>query len=429
MSTPGLLGIVAWAAFPLVGAILGFCVARIAARIAAEPRPDRISRITSAILETTPLSILARVPSPADLQGIARGLLHGLVSGPEFLRAFREAVSGGVASVSSWKVKDFINRTGLSRFVSENVLGRLAEEESRRLLARSIGSVVSQLPPPAPGGPPAGGFSAALAPLVPAVVDRLIEGLTSPETRELLAARGRELLPKILEKLNVLQRFLLSAGQFDRRIDEKMPEIVDETIAAVEQIVRDPSQQALFLQKLLQGVRDWRSSPSTSAEVGPAIAGLVEQALSRLADPRLRGDAPMLLEALLGGGDQILGAVLRLRFGVRDTELADGLANAALSWLSLPANQDALSARLADAGARFIAAHANTALGAFLKITPERKARLDSFVEHRLRDARRSWSGTLARRAGLIGATAGAAIGIGIGVVEALLGLLRSPLP
>ena len=128
--------------------------------------------------------------------------------------------------------------------------------------------------------------------------------------RAVLSERGRELLPRILEKLSDLQKLFISAGQFDRRLNEKMPEIVDDTIAGREKIVRDPRQQERIVGLFFDSARDWRDSllvsawtrcgaPGARGTWGPrrrerctsalaSSAMLVDRFLARLSEPLAR---------------------------------------------------------------------------------------------------------------------------------------------
>jgi uncharacterized membrane protein YheB (UPF0754 family) len=58
----------------------------------------------------------------------------------------------------------------------------------------------------------------------------IIHFLNSEEVSKELEIHGRRLLEDIINKLNKIQRFLMSAGQYDRTLDENMAEIVKDTI-------------------------------------------------------------------------------------------------------------------------------------------------------------------------------------------------------
>ncbi len=57
-----------------------------------------------------------------------------------------------------------------------------------------------------------------------------IHFLKSKEVTKELEIHGRRLLEDIINKLNKIQRFLISAGQYDKTLDENMAEIVKDTI-------------------------------------------------------------------------------------------------------------------------------------------------------------------------------------------------------
>ncbi len=57
-----------------------------------------------------------------------------------------------------------------------------------------------------------------------------IHFLNSEEVKGELELHGRRLLEDIIKKLNKIQRFLISAGQYDRTLDENMSQIVVDTI-------------------------------------------------------------------------------------------------------------------------------------------------------------------------------------------------------
>ncbi len=61
----------------------------------------------------------------------------------------------------------------------------------------------------------------------------LMRWLERPDVRADLAERGRELVKTILTRLNLVQRFLVSAAQYDRSLNEKMPVIVTDIVESI----------------------------------------------------------------------------------------------------------------------------------------------------------------------------------------------------
>jgi len=62
-----------------------------------------------------------------------------------------------------------------------------------------------------------------------------------------LESKGRILLRDVFFKLNSLQRLVLSAGQYDQTLEEKMPEIIEELIASLENMLKEDRVQKKLL--------------------------------------------------------------------------------------------------------------------------------------------------------------------------------------
>ena len=53
-----------------------------------------------------------------------------------------------------------------------------------------------------------------------------------------LESKGRMFLRNTMLKLNTVQRFLLSAGQYDQTLEDKMPEIIDDLVNNLENLLK-----------------------------------------------------------------------------------------------------------------------------------------------------------------------------------------------
>ncbi|MDR1212035.1 MAG: DUF445 family protein [Spirochaetaceae bacterium] len=103
--------------------------------------------------------------------------------------------------------------------------------EKSALLVQKLAGLAS----PGFGG---GTFSPALAALFkrqyPSMVRSLITLLRGKEVHAELEAQGRIFLSGAILRLNAVQRFFISAGQYDRTLSERMGEIVDDFIDQLE---------------------------------------------------------------------------------------------------------------------------------------------------------------------------------------------------
>jgi len=82
---------------------------------------------------------------------------------------------------------------------------------------------------------------------IPEVIDKIyplftsfiLEFLNRYEIRKEMESRGRIFLRNIFLKLNVFQRFFISAGQYDITLEQRMPEIIDELIESAQELLND----------------------------------------------------------------------------------------------------------------------------------------------------------------------------------------------
>ncbi|MDR1430350.1 MAG: DUF445 family protein [Spirochaetaceae bacterium] len=109
-------------------------------------------------------------------------------------------------------------------------------EERSSLLVKKLAALAS-------AGLGSGAFSSAIAALFgrqyPSVVRSFIDLLRDKEVHDELETQGRIFLSATILKLNAVQRFFISAGQYDRTLNERMGEIVDDFINRLEKGLND----------------------------------------------------------------------------------------------------------------------------------------------------------------------------------------------
>jgi hypothetical protein len=174
-------------------------------------------------------------------------------------------------------------------------------------------------------------------------------------------------------------------------LNEKMPEIVDETVRTLETVVRDPVQQRSIMRLLVKAAEDWRDGLLVTrietgtgtldqrVQLGRSIEHLAERLLGSLEDLETRAALAASLEAWLTGGGQTVGAFLR-SIGVRDLELADSLTAKVLSWLTRPQTAELMSRSIADFTLKLLEEKGNASLGEIFKLEPVRKGALDAWL-------------------------------------------------
>jgi uncharacterized membrane protein YheB (UPF0754 family) len=407
-----------------------------------------VSRVSRQLLETS-VTKLAQSGAAAVVssQGIVTAFLKPLLGSRAFIYLVRDLSAHLVESLSGRKLQEMLARLSVGDLLSERVLAPLSMAKNRRTISRSIAEAFLGQADHILGDDVLEKAAALVEPALPHAAERIILWLKSPETRAYLSEQGRDLLPRILEKLNLLQRFLLSAGQFDRRLTEKMPEIVDETIATLQGIVRDPTQQRRILRATMDAARDWRHSlSSVNREKNiESIAGIFEKLLARLDDTSVRRSLAALIEKRLLASELTLGGIARQLTGRSEAELADSLSSWALSVLTRKETIEMLSRSLSSFAGTLRDTGSTGTLGELLGMDENRKAAadeklasylvntLDSHLIEALQDldveklvaqAVETIDARLLRGPVRAAAGIGAAAGLVIGVFELFLGMV-----
>lgn len=430
-----------WAAPPLLGAVIGYILSLAAARMLFRPlKPSRksgllsgerssigrsVGRIVSRELVTEdalrkllrsqktvqavtrglsgvtahilgrPVSSLTESGASAFLASLPEllsGMLNRFFASRQFIYVVRDALSRLTDAMAGKAMQEVLRQLDVETLLTERVLPLLAQDENRQAISRSLASPIAGQAGIIVSDDLLDGMSEALSPFIPVAVERLVQWLRSGETRAYMADRGRELVPKILEKLNVLQKFLLSAGQYDRRLTEQMPEIVDETISTLEGVARDPTQQRRMLRLLVDIARDWRDSLLVSRiEMGRTVneprerladtaAQLIDRFLQRLEDPDARRAMYAGLETRLLAGNPTLGFFLRQTMGMQLADIVDSLSARALAVLTKEQTSDAIARVLAESASRLLEQDPEATFGETLRIDASRKGKLDAFL-------------------------------------------------
>jgi uncharacterized membrane protein YheB (UPF0754 family) len=190
---------------PVAGAIIGFVTNVVAIRMLF--RPLREVRFWGIRMPFTP-GILPKQRHKLA-QSIGEMVERELLT-PEILRQrfARDDVREQIKNAFSLFTEKFLNKTP-----NELLEGR------ENILAKRI--------------------SAAAEKLYPSFTGIVVDFLNRDEIRRELEARGRIFLTQIFLQLNTLQRFFLTAGQYDLTLQEKMPEIIEGLISNAENLLQD----------------------------------------------------------------------------------------------------------------------------------------------------------------------------------------------
>jgi uncharacterized membrane protein YheB (UPF0754 family) len=262
-----------WLIPPLAGALIGYVTNAVAIRMLF--RPLRAVRILGVRLPFTPGVLPRQRHKLADSIGamVERELLT-----PEILRGrFRRE---DVRQKTGAALGAYTERLLTVPLYDQGVVRRLIPLGRRFFNSPGFASLLDELGAAEPLKKSfLGALSAAVSGFFPRGVRSFIQFLKTGEIRGELETQGRLFLNNAIFKLNVFQRFFISAGQYDRTLHERMPEIIDDLILRLEELLGQEDMRRRFLAFLNAALEDLLGKPSFSGLIQASPIG------------RLAGDA------------------------------------------------------------------------------------------------------------------------------------------
>lgn len=180
-------------------------------------------------------------------------VIRGFLSSEELASLIGDSVSHAYTALSELQVGVLLPNSEQMEALIEDGLHKLPEAELwERIIESASGALAQELQADRPLGEYLGEegpdrirelVERSYDPLRAAVLQRIAQ----PDAKRELTVRGKVLLRDILDKLNSWQRLLVSAGQYDRVLSERMPEIVDDLLAALEQASAEPENRELVV--------------------------------------------------------------------------------------------------------------------------------------------------------------------------------------
>jgi uncharacterized membrane protein YheB (UPF0754 family) len=205
--------------------------------------------------------------------------------------------------------------------------------------------------------------------LYPEAVSALFKLLDRQDVRRVLEIHGRVFLDNAIRKLSAVQRFFISAGQYDRTLNERMPEIIDDLAAQIE--------NAISGNAIRRRAADYLSQAALSLAADPAN---YDRLLQLLCGALFAFEERPLGEILGGFG---INSAAELAAGIRRF-FAEGAARDA-DGASFPAFGEKKYAAAALAALKaFLAGHDTVTVGEFFAVDGEKKRRLDGAILEKL---------------------------------------------
>lgn len=283
----------------------------------------------------------------------ADALLSGVLSG----LTTEEGRKGIREHVSSWVDRQFRDNVNLSQFFTE------ADVES---IAGFVDSVY------------------------PAIMKFFMRWLRSPGTRRELVVRGRYLVQDIVDRLNGFQRFIITAAQYQRTLDENMNGIIDDAVTSIEDAAMDPDSRGRIVTAVRRELLSMRErgladiAKQQEEAIGRTAAALADRVVTVLNGPEFRGEIVQALSGSERESQQTIGELLDRVFGLEGRKPGAFVANLIFPE---PAsnNGDGASNQPGQIGAmvtdflkKFVDHHRETRIRDLLGMDDTNKARFDS---------------------------------------------------
>jgi uncharacterized membrane protein YheB (UPF0754 family) len=288
---------------------------------------EQIAPVPAALADTSP-----SVPDE-DIRVLLTRLVQGFIISPAFSSIMDELFSTLADTYGNRTLRDILGASGKL----EDILGGIVRDGidfSSPALEHAIARTVEQ----------AG----------PVLTSFFIQFLKKEDVHRDLETHGRIFLNKTILNLNVLQRFFISAGQYDRTLHERMPEIIDDLI--------------LELEHLAYG-----------EDISRRISAFLrEKAWAFVSGREFSGDfARIITEFILAYLDRPLKALIRQWTASEFSDLDQKL-------LSLIKEQEGLDVKIMAALDHFFENHRGVSLAALFSIKPGDKKKIDDLLCHKI---------------------------------------------
>jgi uncharacterized membrane protein YheB (UPF0754 family) len=345
----------------------------------------------------TPLAALRKINRGellASVESFLTDALHSFFSSRSFIHGVRTLMAQGVRHLSGLTLGEVLGTARVGPILMDRLLPLLAAPENRRRIAGSVRRWLEERR--TDGEPLAGLVPAELAEalaglargLLPSLLEALFRWLEQEETRAELHVRGKRLLRDVLDKLNLLQKFLITAAQFDRRLEQKMPEIVDDALGSL----RDYAFKEETLDELRRVIQEalerWRQKPAAEVLGGlrpELVAELLERGLSGLQAEDLRRRLADGVERWLERQkERTLGELLQRVLRLPEQELVDFASTRLLGYLSRREASQAIVAEVVAFSHRFLEEHENDTIRQLLRVDASIDSRAGAFLSRQL---------------------------------------------
>jgi uncharacterized membrane protein YheB (UPF0754 family) len=226
---------------------------------------------------------------------------------------------------------------------------------------------------------------------LPDLLQSLFQWLHLQTTKKDIEKQARELLKEIFKKLNIFQQIVVSVTQYDKTLDEKMPEIIDDALNYLEKAASDPLNQYHFIESSKKGIHRWLRQGvfdlfySESIDVDAKIRLVVENLFTILGSKKTEEFIMSNIDIFITGQrGKTIKEILETQFKVKEENITQSIQNFVTKTLSQPETAETFSHILVKLITSLIASMEERPLADLLGLDNRTKETMDRFLFQKL---------------------------------------------
>jgi uncharacterized membrane protein YheB (UPF0754 family) len=360
---------------------------------------SNVAIATAEILERRPgeLERPAAGLFDASLHKLLSGLLYRFLRSRAFLAAVRSLIDTLVRELGRRELQTLVNPHNLIRFLGDRVLpvmlGDRGRVRLRQALAgwiarhREVGTMIGDLIPENVGTLLVEGLKTSW----PAIREAFVNWLRSDSVRREMEVRGRFLVRDVLDKMNVFQRIFVSVAQYDRTLNDKMPEIVSDALDAIEGMLRDETFTERLFEGAARGLQKFRGQTvdemarTLNIDLEKRTAVMVDRIWAALDAESLATRVGATLDRWMQrNGDRPVREIVGSAVGVQESDIVEYLTVKLLDYLTSEEAAELITDQVLGGILSSLSNDRSDPLAVVLGIGKEQKETLDSFLVERL---------------------------------------------
>jgi hypothetical protein len=317
--------------------------------------------------------------------------VQAIVDSPDFEAAAASLIGSALDRIGAIKAGTFMGDKDSIELARSIVDSFLSERGTERVAARFRGGLDSWLAGDKPlsalfPGDLSEAASRLVTALYPEALRVFLDFVRTPSMRAGLAEHGKGVVASLLKRLNVFQRFVVTAAKYDQAIMENMDETVADLITQLELLAAKTLTRDTLAERAAKAAAEWSELPPEKIlkrlpDAREKILGAAERLLSALGDEKGR---ERLAQALAGFLDSLrersLMQIAERDIGLSRDRLAALVKDAAVGALQKPGGPEGIAGAAASFVSSFVESRKGSSIAELFRVTPEFRAEISAGI-------------------------------------------------